>query len=178
MVRGYSVVCRMVANPGALDPKSAPKHTTWTKIWNSWAAQYGTRPGGISVVAVVVWTSAGLLRIPTQHAPQSIPTATPSAMQSCKAADLQTCSMLPWRTPCTLEQRVVGQLPPCYPKTWHKTRRLGPRTCSLLAFSSTKQQTALTVPCPCGCWVPAGLPQWNSLGSRSWSDSPGWTSSK
>lgn len=168
-------MCRMAANPGALDPKSAPKHTTWTKsgihgrrstelvpeesVWSPW---WSGRPRAF----------CAYLRS-TLHSPYRRPLRPP-----CKAAKLQTCSMLPWRTPRTLEQRVVGQLPPCYPKTWHKTRRLGPRTCSLLAFSSTKQQTALTVPCPCGCWVPAGLPQWNSLGSRSWSDSPGWTSSK
>ena len=90
----------------------------------------------------------------------TIPTATPSAMQSCKAAKLQTCRPAACCPGAHIapSRKGRGQLPPCYPKTWHKTRRLEPRTCSLLGFSSTKQQTALTAPCPCGCWVPAGLP--------------------
>jgi hypothetical protein len=113
-----NLVCSMAANPGALDPKSAPKHTTWTKIRNSWAAQYGTRPGGISVVAVV-WTSAGPLRIPTQYHTDGH-SVRHAKLQSCRpAACCPGAHLAPSR-------KGRGQLPPCYPKTWRKTRRLGP----------------------------------------------------
>ena len=85
-----------------IGPQIRPQTHDLDKIWNSWAAQYGTRPGGISVVAVV-WTSAGPLRIPTQHHTDGH-SVRHAKLQSCKAADLQTCSMLPWRTHCTLEK--------------------------------------------------------------------------